>query len=170
VNRRAMFVVTTLLLAWIFQTLFVFLVPSALPSPHWLLLATLAFGLRGRTKLAMTLGFFWGLAADAYGATAFGTQGWLLMLAGAAAGLSARELNADKLITQVTVTVLGTVVVFAGAMVLRAFFSPTVPMAAPGLFHLVIAVVLNACAAPAVFWAQALWVDVWRLPAGVDRD
>jgi hypothetical protein len=34
----------------------------------------------------MTLGFVWGLAADAYGATAFGTQGWLLMLAGAAAG------------------------------------------------------------------------------------
>ena len=82
-NRNILFVVTTLLLVWIFQTLFVFRVPSAFPTPHWLLLATLAFGLRNSTRLAMTLGFFWGLAADAYGATAFGTQGWLLMLAGA---------------------------------------------------------------------------------------
>lgn len=169
-NRSLVFVVATLVLAWIFQTLFVFLVPSAFPAPHWLLLITLAFGLRSRTRLAMTLGFVWGLAADAYGATAFGTQGWLLMLAGAAAGLSARELNADKLITQITVAALGTVVVFGGAMVLRGFFLPTVPMAAPGLGHLVIGVVLNACAAPAVFWAQSIWVSAWHAPAGGEHD
>ncbi|MBK6879172.1 MAG: rod shape-determining protein MreD [Elusimicrobia bacterium] len=169
-NRNILFVVTTLLLVWIFQTLFVFLVPSAFPTPHWLLLATLAFGLRNSTRLAMTLGFFWGLAADAYGATAFGTQGWLLMLAGAAAGLSARELNADKLITQITVAALGTVVLFGGAMVLRGFFLQTVPMVAPGLGHLVIGVILNACAAPAVFWAQSVWISAWRAPVEGDRE
>lgn len=169
-NRNILFVSTTLLLAWIFQTIFTFLVPSVFPAPHWLLLATLAFGLRGRTKLAMTLGFFWGLAVDAYGATAFGTQGWLLMLAGAASGLAARELNADKLVTQVTVAVLGTAVVFGGALILRGFFSPTAPMAAPGFFHFVIGVVLNACAAPAVFWAQGVWVESWRPAPGNARD
>lgn len=169
-NRNVIFILTTLLLAWIFQTIFTFFVPSVFPAPHWLLLATLAFGLRGRTKLAMTLGFFWGLAADAYGATAFGTQGWLLMIAGASAGLSARELNADKLITQITVAALGTAVVFGGAMILRGFFAPTVPMAPLGIAHLLIGVILNACAAPAVFWVQGLWVDAWRsTPAGASR-
>ena len=154
-NRNILFVVTTLLLVWIFQTLFVFLVPSAFPTPHWLLLATLAFGLRNSTRLAMT---------------AFGTQGWLLMLAGAAAGLSARELNADKLITQITVAALGTVVLFGGAMVLRGFFLQTVPMVAPGLGHLVIGVILNACAAPAVFWAQSVWISAWRAPVQGDHE
>ena len=41
-NRNILFVSTTLLLAWIFQTIFTFLVPSVFPAPHWLLLATLA--------------------------------------------------------------------------------------------------------------------------------
>lgn len=164
-NRNVFFVLTTLVVAWIFQTIFTFLIPSVFPAPHWLLLATLAFGLHGRTKLAMTLGFFWGLAADAYGATAFGTQGWLLMLAGASAGLAARELNADKLITQITVAALGTAVVFGGALVLRGFFAPTVPMVPLGFAHFVIGVILNACAAPAVFWIHGVWMASWGRPA-----
>ena len=57
-----------------------------------------------------------------------------------------------------------------GAMILRGFFAPTVPMAPLGIAHLLIGVILNACAAPAVFWVQGLWVDAWRsTPAGASR-
>ncbi|MBP9127459.1 MAG: hypothetical protein KBG07_01665 [Elusimicrobia bacterium] len=59
----------------VFQSLFFYIVPTSVPTPQWFLLGVLALGAQGRTKTATTLGFFWGLAQDAFGVTAFGTQG-----------------------------------------------------------------------------------------------
>jgi cell division protein FtsI/penicillin-binding protein 2 len=73
------------------------------------------------------------------------------------------------------VAALGTVVVFGGAMVLRAPFSPDGAHGRPGARPpRDRRSSLNACAAPAVFWAQAIWVDgVAIAPAGwtvINRD
>lgn len=163
-SRTAAYALLTLVLGWVFQTLFLFAVPAALPTPHWFLLATLAIGLRGRTILAMTSGFLWGLAADAYGMTAFGTQGWLLALVGYASGYAARELNADKLLTQIAVAVITTMAYGAGTVLLRGFFAPTTPAPAIGWFLAAAGVLLNACAAPAVFWAMDEWTALWAQP------
>ncbi len=160
-NSRILFVLLTAAGGWVFQTVFLYLVPTALPTPHWLLLATLAMASRGRVPEAMAVGFFWGLALDVYGMTAFGTQAWLLALVGFGAGAWSKELNPEKLFTQEALAFAGTAVFLSGVVVLGWFFRPT---SAPGHVGLGLAaaqVFLNGLVAPAVFWGVTAWIGFW---------
>ena len=159
-KKTALFFLLTLILGWVFQALFFYGIPSGLPTPQWLLLAVLALGAQGRTKFAMTLGFLWGLSLDAYGVSAFGVQGWLLALAGFLAGTYSKNLNAEKVGTQETMTVVATVVVWIGTRLLGAFFDHSL-VERPGLGLALAHVGLNALVAPGVFWVMGVWGDVW---------
>ncbi|MBL0059145.1 MAG: rod shape-determining protein MreD [Elusimicrobia bacterium] len=156
-KRRILFFVLTAILGWSFQLVFLYWAPPALPTPHWLLLVVLALGARGRVHLAMGLGFLWGLALDAHGITAFGVQGWLLALAGYASGTLSKNLNANELVTQESLAVGGTLLLWAGVWGLSRFFQPAL-VGHPGVGLALGQVVLNALTAPAVFWATEVWI------------
>lgn len=147
----------------VFQSLIFYAVPAGVPAPQWLLLAVLALGAQGRTKTATTLGFFWGLALDAFGVTAFGTMGGLMALAGYGAGAVSKNLNADKWGAQESLTIVATWTVAIGVRILAALFVDA-PVGAPGAGVVVVETVLNGLVAPAVFWVFFRWADLWALP------
>ncbi len=115
----------------VFQSVFFYVVPAGVPTPQWLLLAVLALGAQGRIKTATTVGFFWGLALDAFGVTAFGTQGWLMALAGYGAGSVSKNVNADKWGAQESLTIAATLVLAIGIRILSALFVDA-PVGVPG--------------------------------------
>ncbi len=163
-TRRAMFIAVTFLLGWMFQSVFLYVVPVALPTPHWLLLAVLAIGSAGRTEAAQGLGFFWGLSLDVYGITAFGAQGWLLALAGFASGSLAKKLDTEKMETQQALALGGTLLYLLGASRLIAVFQPAAGPRDVAWGLVAGEIFLNALAAPAVFWAVRRWLawgDRW---------
>lgn len=159
-KRIILFFLMTLVLGWVFQALFLYWVPAALPTPQWLLVAVLALGAQGRTKFAMSMGFLWGLALDAYGVSAFGVQGWLLALAGYVSGTFSKNLNAEKLMTQETLTVVATSVLWVGIRLLSGFFDHSL-VGRPGIGMALAHMGLNALVAPGVFWVMAVWGDLW---------
>ncbi|MBK8574382.1 MAG: rod shape-determining protein MreD [Elusimicrobia bacterium] len=159
-KRTGMFFVLTLVLGWIFQALILYAVPAGLPTPQWLLLAVLALGAQGRTTFAMSAGFIWGLALDAYGISAFGVQGWLLALAGFGSGTLSKNLNAEKLGTQETLAVIATLVMWGGIRILSGIFDHS-PVGHPSVILATAHVALNALVAPGVFWVMAAWSDLW---------
>lgn len=159
-KRKGLFFLITLILGWIFQALFLYGVPAGLPTPQWLLLAVLALGAQGRTKFAMSVGFLWGLALDAYGVSAFGVQGWLLAFAGYVSGTFSKNLNAEKLMTQETLTLVATGVLWVGIRLLSGFFDHSL-VGHPGVGLALAHMGLNALVAPGVFWVMAVWGDLW---------
>jgi cell shape-determining protein MreD len=160
-----LFFMATLILGWIFQALFLYGVPAGLPTPQWLLLAVLALGAQGRTTLAMSVGFLWGLALDAYGVSAFGVQGWLLALAGYLSGSVSKNLNAEKWGTQETLTLVATAGLWVGIRLLSGFFDHSL-IGRPGVGLALAHMGLNALVAPGVFWGMALWGNLWGLRSG----
>lgn len=158
--RKFLFLALTFFLAWLFQEVFLYLAPATLPSPHWLLLLVLALGGRGHINIAQTMGFFWGLALDVHGATPFGTQAFLLALAGFGSGALARELNAEKTVTQEALAFVGTVVFLFGAAKLMAFFGSATGPQTLGAGVIFAEIALNLLAAPAVFRAAYWWLDL----------
>ncbi len=162
-KKYLIFLVLTFGSGLVFQSLFFYIVPSTVPSPQWFLLGVLALGAQGRTKTATTLGFFWGLAQDAFGVTAFGTQGWLFALAGYGAGTVSKYLNADKWGAQETLTITATLAVAVGVQVLSALFVDA-PVGSPGWGVVAVQTLLNGLVAPAVFWVFSRWADLWVLP------
>lgn len=162
-KKDAGFFAVTFAVGLVFQSLFLFVVPTGVPTPQWVLLAVLALGAQGRTKTATTLGFFWGLAQDAFGVTAFGTQGWLFALAGFGAGSVSKNLNAAKWGAQETLTLIATAAVAVGIRVLSALFVDA-PVGVPGWGLVTVQTLLNGLVAPAVFWVLARWADLWALP------
>lgn len=159
-KRQIPFFLITLIFGFILQALFLYWVPAGLPTPQWFLLVVLALGAQGRTNFAMSLGFIWGLGLDAYGISAFGVQGWLLALVGYLAGTYSKNLNAEKLGTQATLTVITTGVVWGGVRLLSRFFDHSL-VGHPGMGLLVVDVGLNVLVAPGVFWIMDLWAHVW---------
>ncbi|HMU95185.1 MAG TPA: rod shape-determining protein MreD [Elusimicrobiota bacterium] len=167
--RRALFVLLTFFLGWIAQAIFLHLAPLSLPAPHWLLVAVLAVGASGRVNLAQGLGFFWGLALDLYGQTPFGSQGLLLAFCGFAAGSLSKNLNAEKMITQEALTLVASVVFIVGSLQLGEWFVPATGPHRWSLGLCLAGAAMNALAAPAVFWALRIWLelgDAWRARAG----
>ncbi len=130
-----------------------------------LLLAVLALGAQGRTTLAMSVGFLWGLALDAYGVSAFGVQGWLLALAGYLSGSVSKNLNAEKWGTQETLTLVATAGLWVGIRLLSGFFDHSL-IGRPGVGLALAHMGLNALVAPGVFWGMALWGNLWGLRSG----
>jgi rod shape-determining protein MreD len=159
-KRFLLYLFLSFFVGWVFQTLFLYFLPSGLPTPQWLLLATLAFGARGRTKSAMTLGFLWGLSLDAHGMSAFGSQGWLLAFIGYISGTFSKNLNADKFGTQLSIAMGASVILEIGIRLLAFFFDQT-RVGHPGVGLALIHVLLNGLAAPAVFWAVTAWGEFW---------
>jgi rod shape-determining protein MreD len=116
----------------------------------------------GRTNLAQTLGFFWGLSLDVYGMSLFGAQGGLLTVVGYVSGRFSRQLNADKLGTQEVIVFLGTVFFVFGLYSLDVFFRGSGrPLFSVG--PVLGEFLLNAIAAPLVFWVMGKWAEVWSL-------
>lgn len=159
-KRIGSFFVVTFILGWIFQIFFLYWVPARLPTPQWLLLAVLALGAQGRTKFAMSLGFLWGLALDAYGVSAFGVQGWLLALAGYVSGTLSKNLNAEKLGTQESLAAVASVLLWGGIRILSRFFEHSL-VGHPGMGLALAHLGLNALVAPGVFWMMRIWGDLW---------
>jgi rod shape-determining protein MreD len=150
----------TFLAGWLLHALLGYALPGWL-SPHWLLLFTLGFGSLGRTDLAQTLGFFWGLGLDVFGLSLFGSQAWLLCLAGFLSGRFSRQLNAEKLVTQETLALLGTAFFWAGFALIEEFFRPSGYRRDPQAAAVALDLLFNAAVAPGVFWAARRWTDAF---------
>lgn len=155
----------TFLVGWMMNVLLSYALPSWL-SPHWLLLFVLGVGSVGRTNLAQTLGFAWGLSLDVFGLSLFGTQAWLLCLAGFLSGRFSRQLNAEKLVTQEALALIGTAFFWAGFWMIEEFFRPAGDARQPQLAAMVLDFVFNAAVAPGVFWAARRWTELWGGFAG----
>ena len=160
-RHGAIFGFVTFFLGWLLQTSMLSVTSASTPTPHWPLLFVLALGAGGRLNLAQTLGFFWGISLDVFGVTLFGTQGWLLALAGHVTARVSRQINAEKLVTQEALSLAGTFFFILGvAGIDHVFRSP----AREGLVTLpgfLLTVALNALAAPVAFWLMAWWEMFW---------
>lgn len=165
-RRRWLFGIATFIVGWLIQVVSLYFLAPASPSPQWLLLAVLALGVMGETNLAQTLGFAWGLCLDAYGIGLFGSQGWILAAMGFLSGRFSRQLNAEKLATQEALCFIGTVFFWIGMFTMEHLFrSPSFHRASsPGA--LALGFLLNAAAAPVVFWFMDRWTRLWFLLEG----
>jgi hypothetical protein len=81
--------------------------------------------------------------------------------AGFAAGQLARELNTDKLITQEAMALVGSLYFFVGLGWTESLFRASGAVHHPGWGVLLLGVLLNALAAPWVFWLFRRWADLW---------
>jgi rod shape-determining protein MreD len=161
VRRTGLFGAATFLLGWMIQMAVAIGLPAGFAAPHVLFLLVMALGVSGRTTLAQNLGFFWGLALDVTGLSLFGSQGLLLAWAGAVAGRLSRQLNADKLVTQETLAVAGTLVFQVAMAVLDSVFRGGPSPRPLSLLTLVLQMILNGLAAPILFWGIQAWAAVW---------
>ncbi len=81
-SRPGLFAIITFFVCWAVQVLLLLSPFWSSWAPQILLLSVLALGGQGKTNMAMTLGFLWGLSLDVFGASLFGTQALLLCVAG----------------------------------------------------------------------------------------
>jgi len=161
VRHGAIFGFVTFFLGWLLQTSMLSVTSASTPTPHWLLLFVLALGAGGRLNLAQSLGFFWGMSLDVYGVTLFGTQGWLLALAGHITARVSRQINAEKLVTQEALSLAGTFFFVLGAAVVEHIFRSPARQSVVTPTGFLLALALNALAAPVAFWLMAWWERFW---------
>jgi len=132
---------------------------SILPGPHFCphipLLMTLASGLFQGSVMGESLGFSWGLALDAMGTTAFGTQGFILCLIGYLSGRISRRVNAEEPVSQMVFGFLGTAVYFVCFHYLTRMFGGIGQSLSFGLVLSVM--VMNVLLAPFVFSFMNWW-------------
>ncbi|MGQ0645020.1 MAG: rod shape-determining protein MreD [Elusimicrobiota bacterium] len=147
---------------WVGQILVLKIFPPGAGSPHLPLLAVLALGALGRTNLAQTLGFLWGLALDVMGLSLFGSQALLLAWTGFITGRVSRFVDADKWGTQQVLAALATIFLQTGTRVLDAWFRDPARPADGSLLIFVTGLIFNALAAPPVFWAVRRGSGAWR--------
>lgn len=160
-KRPWLFGILTFLAGWLIQAAYLYVFRFAETGPNWLLLCTLALGAMGQTNLAQTLGFFWGLSLDVFGMSLFGSQGWLLALAGYASGQLSRQLNAEKLVTQEALAFFGTSYFWIGLYMFESIFRWGEVPRLPGAGIVLTEYMLNALVAPLVFMVMVKWLDVW---------
>ncbi len=156
-----LFGIITFIIGWLAQIIYIFLTDPIQTSPHWLLIAVLAIGSMGRTNMAQTLGFFWGLCLDIYGASLFGTQALLLAAAGYITGKLSRHLDANKLVAQEILVLTGTIIFFIGLYQIELIFRWPQKPHYPGFTKIILEIILNAIAAPVLFWGLSLWKGLW---------
>jgi len=154
----------TVLVGWILQAIFLYFTPMGWPTPQGALIAVLALGFKGHTVEAMAVGFFWGLGLDVTGLTAFGTQGWLLVSAAFVSGGVSKNLNVEKPLTQIFLTLVGTILFVLGVLVLGAFVSVETGSGRFGWGDTFLSLILNGVCSPLVFSAVSRWVSFFSLP------
>lgn len=162
-KRAGLFGLVTFFLGWTLQILTLRFLHVGWASPQLVLLAVLALAVRGRTNLAQTLGFFWGLALDVYGLGLFGSQALLLVLVGHVASRLSRQLNGEKLVTQEALAFFGSLFFGVGlAMVDHIFRAPS-HVSTMSVSVFLLNILMNAVAAPLVFWVMDRWTHFWAM-------
>ncbi len=127
-------------------------------SIQWIFLAVLHFGLARGPWTGESMGFVWGLLLDASTLGFLGLHSMLFSLAGYAAGMFRRQLDASKLWTQTILSWMASLAYFTAYFLVTRLLSSseeslrwaflTVPL-------------LNALAAPLVFYVLDFWAQVW---------
>jgi rod shape-determining protein MreD len=161
VRHRFIFGLVTLLIIWVIQVMMISLIPVGWPTPHILLLVLLALGGRGEVDLAQSLGFFGGLALDVMGVSLFGSQGLVLCLIGFSVGRLARQLNVDKVMTQMAVTGFTTLFFWTVLALLDHLFRPAAPERPLFPDIMALGLVYNVLLAPVGFRLINWWWDFW---------
>ena len=158
--KKLLYYLTTLWLLLWFQVISNHFIGGTLFSVQWLLIAILHFGLRRGPWTGEWVGFIWGIFVDAASMGMLGIHAMLYALAGYAAGMLRRQLDASKVWTQSIFTWIVSMVYFLVYLVIERFFS-----AAEGSFHWTVLTVplMNAFLAPAVFVVLERWADLWEM-------
>ncbi|MBI4397353.1 MAG: rod shape-determining protein MreD [Elusimicrobia bacterium] len=160
-KHPVLFGVATFAMGWILQIGFLSFLRPGQASPQWLLLAVMVLGSLGYTNLAQTLGLFWGLSLDVFGASLFGTQGFLLAVAGYGSGRFSRQLNAEKIVTQEALALFGTLFFWLGFAAVEHFFRPASPHPSSSLGAAVLTFLFNAGVVPVLSWMLFKWLRFW---------
>jgi rod shape-determining protein MreD len=148
---------TLFLLGWLLQVLLLYFAFPGGTTPQLLLVLVLAVGAMGRTDMAQTLGFLWGLGLDVFSVSLFGSQALLLVLAGYLTGRISRQLNVEKLAAQETLAVAGTLLYAGGLFLLEIVFrAGNAHTPSPAGFFLQL--LLNLFLAPPLFWLTEKWL------------
>jgi rod shape-determining protein MreD len=127
---------------------------------QWILIAVLHFGLARGPWSGEWMGFALGMLVDASSLGLLGVHTILYSLAGYAAGMVRRQLDASKIWTQAIFSWAVSVVYFALYLIVEKFFS-----ANEGSFQWAYVTVplMNAIFAPVVFRALEYWSQVWDM-------
>jgi len=127
---------------------------------QWVLIAVLHFGLTRGPWSGECMGFTWGILIDASSLGLLGIHAILYSLAGYAAGMFRRQLDASKMWTQAIFSWMVSMIYFALYLVVERFFSVN-----EGTFQwaFLTVPVMNAVFAPLVFGALDFWMEVWDM-------
>jgi len=127
---------------------------------QWILIAVLHSGLTRGPWAGEWIGFVLGILVDASSLGLLGIHAILYSLAGYAAGMFRRQLDASKPWTQAIFSWMVTMVYFALYLVVERFFSVN-----EGTFQWAFVTVplMNALFAPLVFFALDFWAAVWDM-------
>lgn len=134
-------------------------------APQMLLLLVIAHGFILGPIMAESLGFAWGLMADATGVSLFGLQTFLLALGGYIAGRFRRRIASERATTQMVVAFLASVFYGIGVFFLHSAFE-----AKGGRVYwegLLLQTLLNIAAVTIVFALTEFWIRVWKVGQGV---
>lgn len=130
-------------------------------GPQVLLLIVLAMGFLSGPLTAETLGFIWGLIADAMGVNVFGMNALLLPLAGYIAGHLRRRVASERPAAQIAIAFFGTLLYGGGVQAILSLFEPSADRSL--LPSVLIGGVMNILLVTAIFWAVEKWMDLWML-------
>lgn len=119
-------------------------------SPNILLVMLIFVGLMRGSHGGQVLGFAWGLAWDVMAVDLFGSHTLLYTCLGYAAGKLSRQWNESKMVTQMLLTGIASVLFWAGMLLLYAVFSPAEHRVALSL-HLAVQILLNMLIAPVLY-------------------
>lgn len=130
-------------------------------GPQLLFLFVMAHGFTAGPLVAETLGFSWGLLADASGVGLFGMNAFLLALAGYAAGRLRRRVASERPAAQMAIAFFGSLFYSAGVQLLLHYFEPDTHRSILNLFF--IGTVLNVLLVIAVFSLTERWLELWQI-------
>jgi rod shape-determining protein MreD len=119
-------------------------------SPNVLLVMLIFVGLMRGSQGGQVLGFAWGLAWDVMSVDLFGSHTLLFTGLGYATGKLSRQWNESKMVTQMLLTGIASVLFWVGMLLLYAVFSPAEHRVSLSM-HLAAQILLNMLIAPVLY-------------------
>ena len=157
---RSFFVLFTLFLGILVEFFFHHYLSIGSAAPDAFLLLTMAFGFGSGPVMGQTLGFLWGLVADASGTELFGMSALVLTIAGFAAGTLRRRVASERLTGQLVIALTATVYQALMSSFLLSSFESAGRI---NFGSLLVEIVLNAVFVPWIFIAVDKWLDAWAV-------
>jgi rod shape-determining protein MreD len=131
-------------------------------APNFILVLLIFLGLMRGSFAGLIMGFLWGISWDIMSVELFGSHALLFTCLGYLAGFLSHKWNESKIISQIVITGISSVLFWVGMAVVNLVFS-TAQFSFKGNYIMVLQPLYNMLIAPAVFIIGNAVVDYFTI-------